>query len=161
MAGYALEIAASLNLDCDFETVTDLGRDADVRVVLGHDFARQVNVERGWLSFDRQASTDYLSGTIRLEVANGNGVQGMAARVRSYLQEKGGSVSRITNADSFDYRETILYHRPGVQVAVEGLLAELPISGVRLLEDANLPADIDARLVIGQDFIPIQTLVSN
>ena len=93
--------------------------------------------------------------------ANGNGVNGMAARVREYLRVKGGNVVRISDADNYDYQESLLYYRTGTRVAAEGLAARLPLQSVKLIETESLRPETDARLVIGSDFVPYDNLVLN
>jgi tetratricopeptide (TPR) repeat protein len=158
---YAQELAASLNLSCELLPSEDLADGADVQVVLGHDFASQVNVQNGDLSFEPRPNSDYLASTLRLEVANGNGVNGMAARVRKYLRDQGSNVIGIYDADNFDYDETLLYYRNGSRIAAEGLAERLPLTGIRLIETENLRQETDARLVIGKDYLPYDNLVMN
>jgi hypothetical protein len=158
---YAQELAASLNLSCELLPSEQLADGADVQVVLGHDFASQVNVQGGDLAFESSPNSDYLASTLRLEVANGNGVNGMAARVRKYLREQGSNVIGIYDADNFDYDETLLYYRSGSRIAAEGLAARLPLAGIRLIETENLRFETDARLVIGKDYLPYDNLVMN
>jgi len=158
---YAQEIAASLNLSCELLPSDQLAEGADVQVVLGHDFASQVIVQNGGLSFESNPNSYYLASTLRLEVANGNGVNGMAARVREYLRGKGSNVIRISDAENFDYQESLLYYRNGTRIAAEGLAGRLPLPGIRLIETDRLRPKTDARLVIGRDFLPYDNLVMN
>lgn len=161
LAPYAQEIAASLNLSCDLRPSTQLAGGTDVQVVLGHDFASQVSVGRDGIQFESTPSTDYLATTVRLEVSNGNGVNGMAARVREYLRAKGGNVVRISDADSYNYQKTRLFYRQGVRIAAQGLAATLPLSEIELVESRRLRPETDALLIIGADFMPVDILVSN
>lgn len=158
---YAEEIAATLNLSCQLIPSDELTPGADVQVILGHDFASQVSVANGDLSFEPLPSTDYLQGSIRVEVANGNGVNGMAAQLREYLKDKGANVVRITDAENFDYQESLLYFRTGTRTAAEAVAASLPLAGVLLIETESLGPEIDARLVVGRDFIPLANMVLN
>jgi len=45
-----------------------------------------------------------------VEISNGNGVNRMATRVGNYLKEKGIKVTRLTNAEHFNFDETIIYY---------------------------------------------------
>jgi len=49
----------------------------------------------------------------QVEVLNGCGVSGIAARAQEYLIEAGFDVVNTENADAFDYRETIVIDRGG------------------------------------------------
>jgi len=97
---------------------------------------------------------------LRVEVSNGNGINGMAARVRSILQERsgllasGGDVVRLTNADSFDYPTTVVYYRRGQAEAVSQLLHSLPLQNLRLEESDQLAPGVDVRVLLGRDYIP-------
>jgi tetratricopeptide (TPR) repeat protein len=45
-----------------------------------------------------------------VEISNGNGVNRMATRVGNYLKKKGVKVTRLTNAEHFNFDETIIYY---------------------------------------------------
>ncbi|MBT8145744.1 MAG: LytR C-terminal domain-containing protein, partial [Gammaproteobacteria bacterium] len=158
---YAQEIAASLNLSCELLPSDQLAEGADVQVVLGHDFASQVSVQNGGLSFEANPNSEYLASTLRLEIANGNGVNGMAARVREFLRDKGSNVVRISDADNYDYQQSLLYYRRGTRIAAEDLANRLPLTEIRLIETNSLRRETDARLVIGRDYLPYDKLVMN
>jgi len=50
---------------------------------------------------------------VEIEVANGNGIKGAAARFGSYLNSKGFKVAKITNANSFDHAITKIFYCNG------------------------------------------------
>ncbi|MGM0631997.1 MAG: LytR C-terminal domain-containing protein [Pseudomonadota bacterium] len=147
----AEELARTLDLQADLQETTLLETDVDLRLVLGHDFARRVIVANDELRPRPDAALD---DSLRLEVANGNGINGMAARVREYLRERGGSVVRISNAEHFEYDHSVIYYRSGQRQQVEGLLATLPLRNVSLLESDELAANVDVRVLLGRDYIP-------
>lgn len=43
-----------------------------------------------------------------LEIQNGSGTPGQAAKLRSYLKDKGFNIESVDNADSFDYKNTVI-----------------------------------------------------
>lgn len=92
-----------------------------------------------------------LPASVRIEVSNGNGINGMAARVRSSLQTRGANVVRLTNADSFTYASTRVYYRAGFREAADALAARLPGVRVDLQESEALAEWVDVRLLIGRD----------
>jgi Flp pilus assembly protein TadD len=98
-----------------------------------------------------------LSASLRLEVSNGNGITGMAGRLRNYLHEKGlqnpQRAVRLTNADNFAHTQSLLYFRTGHRQAAENLLAVLPLQNIALQETDQLLDSIDLRLLIGRDFL--------
>lgn len=86
----------------------------------------------------------------RLEIANGNGVAGMAKRFRQALATRGIAVSRLTNARPFGRVATSIEFRPGFEQQARGLQATL--GGKALLQQADkLEARTDLRLVLGSD----------
>ncbi len=99
----------------------------------------------------------HLDASLRLEVSNGNGIDGMAARLRGYLQNKGlrspGRPVRLTNADKYTYSQTLLYFRTGHRREAENLLSVLPLQNIVLQETDQLLDSIDLRLLIGRDFL--------
>ena len=98
-----------------------------------------------------------LDVSLRLEVSNGNGVNGMAGRLRNYLIDRGLQTPqravRLTNADSFAHAQSLLFFRTGHREAAEDLLAVLPLQSIALQETDQLLDSIDMRLLIGRDFL--------
>jgi tetratricopeptide (TPR) repeat protein len=91
--------------------------------------------------------------SFRIEVSNGNGVNGMAALVRAYLQQEGGNVVRLTNADNFAYASSTVYYRPGFRHAADALVARLPRNSVAVAESNALVDRVDVLLLIGKDLV--------
>jgi len=139
--------------------VSEILAQADVRVVLGRDFSSRVVIRDGHLITPDRASQPIMQA-LRVEVSNGSGVDGMAARVRSILQERsgllasGGDVVRLTNADRFNYQATVVYYRRGQAEAVSQLLHSLPLQNLRLEESDQLAPGVDVRVLLGRDYIP-------
>lgn len=89
-----------------------------------------------------------------IEVANGNGVTGMAACVKRYLSRHGFSVERASNADHFGYQDTKLYYREGYLQEAWAVAKAIPGHQVfykRL--DPNRP-HIAVKVVLGKDMRP-------
>ena len=63
---------------------------------------------------------------LNIEISNGNGVRHMAKNVGTYLNPKGFSANRLTNADHFNYPETRIYYRKGYQQDALRLAKEIP-----------------------------------
>ena len=87
----------------------------------------------------------------RLEVSNGNGVTGMAARVGRWLATQGVDTNRLTNQRPFVQQTTVIQYRSGHELAAQRVARSLPaaahastapISGLRS----------DVRLVLGHDW---------
>lgn len=98
-----------------------------------------------------------LDASLRLEVSNGNGTTGMAARLRGYLHDRGlrspERAVRLTNANDFTHAQSFLYYRSGHRQAAENLRAVLPLKNIALQETNQMLDSIDLRLLIGRDFL--------
>jgi hypothetical protein len=105
-------------------------------------------------AFKREAiSSPEVVHSARIEVSNGNGVNGMARIVGNFLRAKGITGYRLTNADHFNYKQTVIYYRNGFfkqASQVKRLLPEL--SGTDHLMAANLSRE-PIRVLIGRDLI--------
>ena len=87
----------------------------------------------------------------RLEVANGNGVEGMARRVRAALQSEGFARVRVTNQQPYVQRATVLEYRAGFAAEAQSLGARLCPQAPLALVEARLDPRADLRLVLGRD----------
>lgn len=87
----------------------------------------------------------------RMEVANGNGVTGLARRVGLYLREQGYVQPRLTNDKSFTLPRTEIHYVPGAE-ALARQLGESFAQPPRLVPVARLDRQVPVRLVLGKDF---------
>lgn len=85
-----------------------------------------------------------------VEVANGNGIVGMARKVAHYLSGNGVIARRITNQKPFAQPTTQIQYRQGYTIHAKALNSKLP-NPAALVESANLREGIDLRLVLGKD----------
>lgn len=95
--------------------------------------------------------------TLRLEVANGNGTEGMARRVAQRLREAGLQPVRLTNQKPWQ-RATEVQFRTGHAAEAERLAQLLQSKAIVVRNDA-LRSDIRLRLVLGQDVRDEQALL--
>jgi len=106
------------------------------------------------LSADPTASID--PTWVRIEILNGTGEQGVAARTRDYLQRQGWKVVAIGDADRSDYTNTIVinYGIPQTIIDQVGTTLALPatFSSLKGLDNSN---PVDLRIVVGQDLLPL------
>lgn len=93
----------------------------------------------------------------RLEVSNGAGINGMAYRMRSYLDRTPASAA-LTNADHFGFATTVISYRGAFRQAAERLAAALPFQ-VTLDRDDSLRRDV--RLRLGADAISFDGRMRN
>ncbi|STR26349.1 Flp pilus assembly protein TadD, contains TPR repeats [Janthinobacterium lividum] len=103
----------------------------------------------------------------RLEVINGNGETGMAARMRGMLGGMGISVLRLGNQRPYGVQASSIVYRPGHAQAAAALA--LALGGMPQLQAANdggIGAGADLRLLLGKDAVaslraPDMRLASN
>lgn len=93
-------------------------------------------------------------GLPTVDVSNGAGRDKLAARVRIYLENRGLTVDRITNAESFDHVTTTVYYRKGFVDAAKRYAESLPIPA-KLEPTENLSTDIRVRL--GSDMLRVDS----
>lgn len=84
----------------------------------------------------------------RLEVANGNGVTGMARRFRHLLGSMGIPVERLSNDKPYTQVATTIQYRPGFEKQAASL--QKALQGKAQLTSKQLAA-ADVRLVLGKD----------
>jgi tetratricopeptide (TPR) repeat protein len=94
----------------------------------------------------------------KLEISNGNGVQGLAKRVAGRLVDAGVRAARLTNQRPFDHPTTEVQYREGHAATAAALAAKLQ-HPVQLKPKHNLASHIDVRLVLGKDTLSEVALV--
>ncbi|MGK5045163.1 tetratricopeptide repeat protein [Janthinobacterium sp. GB4P2] len=88
----------------------------------------------------------------RLEVINGNGETGMAARMRGMLGGMGISVLRLGNQRPYDVQASSIVYRPGhAQAAATLALALGGMPQLQAAADSGIGAGADLRLLLGKD----------
>jgi Tfp pilus assembly protein PilF len=90
------------------------------------------------------------TGGARLEISNGTGRRGMAARMRNHLTRSGAPADRLTNADHFAYTASAIFYRPGFEDSAAALGRPLPVQ-VDLIRDDGQSSDV--RLRLGSDLL--------
>ncbi len=95
---------------------------------------------------------------IRLEVSNGNGVTGMAARVGKWLGEQGIKTATLSNQKPYMQPTTTVQYRSGQEAAAQRVARSLPAPA----EPASAPTEglrSDVRVVLGRDWVKIGACV--
>ena len=88
----------------------------------------------------------------RLEVSNGNGSTGMAARVGRWLTAQGVTIERLSNQQRFAQRLTVVQYRSGHEEAALRVAQSLPASAKA--EPRPTPGlRSDVRVVLGRDWV--------
>lgn len=94
----------------------------------------------------------------RVEIANGNGITGMAKRIKGVLGRYGIAVSRLTNDRPFKQLDTKIQYRAGYEQAAEGL--KFALRGHAVVVPVNsLSGNTDVRLVLGKDAVAHMALI--
>lgn len=88
----------------------------------------------------------------RLEISNGNGVNGAAKRMAEYLRRMGIPVYWLTNADHFNYEATRIFFGKGRLNQAQALLKILPNRHQASLVGIDQNTD-RVRLLLGKDMI--------
>ena len=89
-----------------------------------------------------------------IDVANGNGVEGMARRTAGYLKRNGLEVRRISNASHFNMTKTQIYYRDGYLQEAYLLSSCIPGRQDFIKVDALSSSRLHVKLVLGRDMIP-------
>ncbi|TVR62408.1 MAG: LytR family transcriptional regulator [Gemmatimonadales bacterium] len=89
---------------------------------------------------------------IRVEVLNGAGIQGLAARARDLLREEGFDVVSHGNADTFDHEETRILARTNDEDGARAVADRLGFDGIELAPDSTRYADVT--VILGRDWDP-------
>jgi Tfp pilus assembly protein PilF len=87
---------------------------------------------------------------LRVEVSNGNGVTGMAAKVGKFLLDQGYSATSLTNQKPFNIKKSQIEYRDGHYAEALLLKDSLPES-LELIQRSDMRAGIGVRLVLGKD----------
>jgi Flp pilus assembly protein TadD len=87
---------------------------------------------------------------IKIEVANGNGINGMAKRVSTFLSNSGFAAARLTNQQPFNVKQSEVQYRAGYRDEAEKLRATIN-GDPRLIQRDDLRADITIRVLLGKD----------
>jgi tetratricopeptide (TPR) repeat protein len=95
---------------------------------------------------------------MEIEISNGNGVRHMARRVGGYLKKKGYEVTRLTNAQHFQFADTTIYYCSGNLQDAYQVAKEIP-GWNKMTKVANLGRpSIKVKVLIGKDLVPYDSL---
>jgi len=87
-----------------------------------------------------------------LEVSNGNGVPGMAARVGHWLERQGVPTDRLSNQQPYTQRLTVVQYRIGHEQAARHVAESLPANATA--EPRPTPGlRSDVRVILGRDWV--------
>lgn len=90
--------------------------------------------------------------TFKVEIANGNGITGMARRMRHLLGQRGIAVNRLSNQRPFKHLTTEIQYRIGYEQEAEALRTAL--RGYAVVVPGNeFSGNSEVRLVLGRDAV--------
>jgi hypothetical protein len=95
-------------------------------------------------------TADGETAPVRLQIVNGFGAPGVAAKARDLLRRHGFAAASVTNQRGYRQAQTVIEYVPGQQARARALRAALPGS-VTLAPVPALPRQLTLRLVLGQD----------
>ena len=103
---------------------------------------------------DPTALANAAADWVRVEVLNGTGEPGIAARTRDLLQAKGWQVVSIGDADRGDYEHTLIVNYGVPDAMVSKVSSDLQLQPhISTLSGMNPSVPADMRIVIGKDFL--------
>ncbi|MCD6117293.1 LytR C-terminal domain-containing protein [bacterium] len=89
---------------------------------------------------------------IQIEVLNGCGVPGIAAKYTDFLRDNGIDVVKTDNYESFNVLKTVVIDRRGNWKKCKKIAHAMGLSEDRILQEINDAYLLDASLIIGKDF---------
>jgi len=94
---------------------------------------------------------------IQLDVLNGSGARGAAARVTSFLRSRGFDVVEMKNYKSSRIAQTLVVDRIGDLSNARRVAAALGVPEKRVIQQLNPDYFVDVSVVIGGDFSELQS----
>jgi LCP family protein required for cell wall assembly len=92
--------------------------------------------------------------TVRIEILNGTGEPGVAAKTAELLESQGWQVVAIGDADRGDYGRTIIVNYGVAPDLVKKVGSDLHLEpNTSTLSGLNVLAPVDMRIVVGRDFL--------
>jgi Flp pilus assembly protein TadD len=118
------------------------------------------NKEANKISQKEHPKNEVFTVEVEIEISNGNGVNGMASRLKDYLKQKGFKVTRAKNANCFNHEATKIFYYSSCAQDVARLLQEIPgtFDKKNIIELKHLGNHI--KILIGKDMIPYDSVIS-
>ncbi|MEW6189195.1 MAG: LytR C-terminal domain-containing protein, partial [Actinomycetota bacterium] len=88
---------------------------------------------------------------IKIQVLNGNGVQGEAARIADILRESGFNIQTVGDAGYDAYPNTIIRHKPGQEDVAKLVVKEIASFYPALFYPNLADSDVDIVVILGRD----------
>ncbi|HEU5297335.1 MAG TPA: LytR C-terminal domain-containing protein [Burkholderiaceae bacterium] len=92
---------------------------------------------------------------VRIQIANGNGIPGMAARLASWLRRSGlENAMHLSNLPPYDSPSTVVHYRPGFAEQAREIARRMQ-PGAMVAQQPGDARGADVRVVIGRDARPL------
>jgi LCP family protein required for cell wall assembly len=88
----------------------------------------------------------------KIVVQNGTPTANLAAQTAAFLKEQGYHVVEFSDADRFDYPQSIIIDYTGKEYTIQNLAVLFNVTPENIRRSLNLKSEVDIRLIIGQDF---------
>jgi hypothetical protein len=92
------------------------------------------------------------SAIIQIEVLNGCGVDGIAAKFTDYLRQRDFDVVQVGNYTSSNIEESMIIDRIGNKANAEKLAETLGLNKQNIIQQLNKDYFLDLTLIIGKDY---------
>ncbi len=89
----------------------------------------------------------------KIVVQNGTPTGNLAARTAAFLKEQGYHVVEFSDADRFDYPQSIIIDYTGKEYTIQSLAVLFNVTPENIRRSPNLKSEVDIRLIVGQDFV--------
>jgi hypothetical protein len=121
----------------------------------------EVEIPDKMLNLQVNKEQDQESMGIVVRILNGNGVSGVAYKLREYLLTQGFDVSETTNADHFNYEKTIVYLHTSNYSMSNKVSDKLGIDNNPVLDDRAPDYPCDVTIVMGKDYKQLPPFLEN
>lgn len=95
---------------------------------------------------------------LQLDVLNGSGARGMAARCTNYLRGRGFDVVEMKNYKLSNIPHTLVIDRAGDRAAARLVAAALGVPDKNVIQQLNPDYFVDVSVIIGADYSSLQPL---
>ncbi len=87
-----------------------------------------------------------------VEVQNGTEIDGLATKAKTFLEQRGYQIVRVSNAELYNYKDTVLiYYSDNKKYTRDQLVKLFGIIPANVRNGNNPKSDIDFRLIVGSN----------
>lgn len=94
---------------------------------------------------------------IQLDVLNGSGARGIAAKVTNYLRSGGFDVVEMKNYKTTNVPHTLVIDRVGNLTAARRVAASLGVAETNVIQQINQDYFVDVSVIIGTDYAALRS----